>query len=311
MKPLRIEGLTKEFRLGLGRQRVVALDHLDLEVEQGEIFGFLGHNGAGKTTTIKLLLGLLAPTAGRAWILDRPIQDVAVKQHVGFLPEAPYFYEYLTAAEFLTFYGQLFRLSRQALAKKIDELLAMVSLTDARHLPLRKFSKGMLQRIGLAQALVNDPQVVVLDEPMSGLDPIGRRDVRDIILQLKDHGKTIFFSTHILPDVEMICDRIGILVKGRLRAVGTVHELVGTAAVTSVEILVERLAEAGVREAEQLGGTIVRRGNHVLIKLDDEHKVDQVLDLIRRHGGRLVSLVPHNRSLEDLFLKETVEVGLA
>ena len=309
MKPLRIEGLTKEFRLGLGRQRVVALEHLDLEVEQGEIFGFLGHNGAGKTTTIKLLLGLLFPTAGRGWILERPIEEVAVKQHVGFLPESPYFYEYLTAEEFLTFYGQLFGLGSQALAKKIDELLAMVSLTHARHLPLRKFSKGMLQRIGLAQALVNDPQVVILDEPMSGLDPIGRRDVRDIILRLKDQGKTIFFSTHILPDVEMICDRVGILVKGQLRAVGAVHELVGTAAVTSVEILVERLAEAGVREAEQLGGTVVRRGNHVLIKLDDEHKVDQVLDLIRRHAGRLVSLVPHKRSLEDLFLKETVEVG--
>ncbi len=304
MKPLRIEGLTKEFRLGLGRQRVVALDHLDLEVEPGEIFGFLGHNGAGKTTTIKLLLGLLAPTAGRAWILDRPIQDVAVKQHVGFLPESPYFYEYLTAAEFLTFYGQLFGLSRQALAKKIDDLLTMVSLADALHLPLRKFSKGMLQRIGLAQALINDPQVVILDEPMSGLDPIGRRDVRDIILRLKDEGKTIFFSTHILPDVEMICDRVGILVKGQLRAVGAVHELVGAAAVTSVEILVERLAEAGAREVEQLGGTVVRRGNQVLIKLDDEHKTDQVVDLIRRHAGRLVSLVPHKRSLEDLFLKE-------
>src|SRR5256885_8667163 len=176
MTPIRTDGLTKEFRLGLGRQRVVALDRLALEVAPGQIFGFLGHNGAGKTTTIKLLLGLLAPTAGRAWILDRPIQDVAVKQHVGFLPEAPYFYEYLTAAEFLTFYGQLFGVSRQALAKKIDDLLAMVSLTDARHLPLRKFSKGMLQRIGLAQALINDPQVVILDEPMSGLDPIGRRE---------------------------------------------------------------------------------------------------------------------------------------
>ena len=271
----------------------------------------MGHNGAGKTTTLKLLIGLLEPTAGQAWILDRPIQEVALKQHVGFLPEAPYFYEYLTAEEFLTFYGQLFGLPRQALPKKIDELLAMVSLTDARRLPLRKFSKGMLQRIGLAQALINDPQVVILDEPMSGLDPIGRRDVRDIILRLKDEGKTIFFSTHILPDVEMICDRIGILVKGRLRAVGAVQNLVGASAVTSVEILVERLAEAGAREAEQLGGTVVRRGNQMLIKLNDENRVDQVVDVIRRHAGRLVSVIPHKRSLEDLFLKETVEVGRA
>src|SRR5712692_4755616 len=243
MTPIRTDGLTKEFRLGLGRQRVVALDRLNLEVNQGEIFGFLGHNGAGKTTAIKLLLGLLTPTAGTAWILDRPITDVAVKQEVGFLPESPYFYEYLTAEEFLTFYGQLFGLGGQRLARKVDELLEMVRITDARRLPLRKFSKGMLQRVGLAQALINDPQLVILDEPMSGLDPIGRREVRDIILQLKDRGKTVFFSTHILPDVEMICDRVGILVRGRLRSVGAIHELVGASAVTSVEVIVEGLPD--------------------------------------------------------------------
>jgi len=295
MKPIQIAGLTKEFRLGLGRQRFVALDHLDLEVEQGEIFGFLGHNGAGKTTTIKLLLGLLFPTAGRAWILGRPIEDVSVKQLVGFLPEAPYFYEYLTAEEFLTFYGQLFGLDPASLVKRVGELLEMVGLADAHHLPLRKFSKGMLQRIGLAQALI---------EPMSGLDPIGRRDVRDIILGLKEEGKTVFFSTHILPDVEMICDRVGILVKGRLRAVGAVHELVGTSAVKSVEIVVEGIAPTGVQGVERLGGKVMKRGDQVLIRLDDDAQVNAVLDLIRQHRGRLISLVPHKRSLEDLFLKE-------
>jgi ABC-2 type transport system ATP-binding protein len=294
MTPLRLVGLTKEFRLGWGRQRVTVVDHLDLEVHQGEIFGFLGHNGAGKTTAIKLVLGLLAPTAGTAWILDRPITDVAVKQAVGFLPESPYFYEYLTAEEFLTFYGQLFGLSGQRLAKKVD----------ARHLPLRKFSKGMLQRVGLAQALINDPQLVILDEPMSGLDPIGRREVRDIILQLKEKGKTIFFSTHILPDVEMICDRVGILVRGRLRSVGAIHELLGTSAVTSVEVIVEGLPDGGVREAEQLGGTVIRRGHQAMITLHEEARVAALLEVIRRHAGRLVSLVPHKRSLEDLFLKE-------
>src|SRR3989454_851293 len=309
MKPLRIEGLTKEFRLGLGRKRVVALDHLDLEVEQGEIFGFLGHNGAGKTTTIKLLLGLLFPTAGRAWILGRPIEDVSVKQHVGFLPEAPYFYEYLTAEEFLTFYGQLFGLDPASLVKRVGELLEMVGLADAHRLPLRKFSKGMLQRIGLAQALINDPALVILDEPMSGLDPIGRRDVRDIILGLKGEGKTVFFSTHILPDVEMICDRVGILVKGRLRAVGTVHELVGTSAVKSVEIVVEGMTDAGIQEAERQGGKVLRRGAQVLLRLDDPSRVDSLAELVLRSGGRLVSLVPHKRMLEDLFL-EQVKAGL-
>ncbi len=308
MTPIRTDGLTKEFRLGLGRQRVVALDRLNLEVHQGEIFGFLGHNGAGKTTTIKLLLGLLAPTAGQAWILDRPIEDVTIKQQVGFLPEAPYFYEYLTAEEFLTFYGQLFGLGGAPLTKKVEELLEMVALTDARRLQLRKFSKGMLQRIGLAQALINDPALVVLDEPMSGLDPIGRRDVRDIILSLKEEGKTVFFSTHILPDVEMICDRVGILVRGRLRAVGTVQDLVGTV-VSSVEMVVTGLPDAGIQEAERQGGKVLRRGAQVLLRLDDPSRVDSLVDLVRRSGGRLVSLVPQKRTLEDLFLEE-VKAGL-
>ena len=309
MTPIRTDGLTKEFRLGLGRQRVVALDRLNLEVHQGEIFGFLGHNGAGKTTTIKLLLGLLAPTAGQAWILDRPIEDVTIKQQVGFLPEAPYFYEYLTAEEFLTFYGQLFGLGGAPLTKKVEELLEMVALTDARRLQLRKFSKGMLQRIGLAQALINDPALVVLDEPMSGLDPIGRRDVRDIILSLKEEGKTVFFSTHILPDVEMICDRVGILVRGRLRAVGTVQDLVGTSGVASVEMVVAGLTDAGVQEAERQGGRVLRRGAQVLLRLDDPSRVDSLVELVLRSGGRLVSLVPHKRTLEDLFL-EQVKAGL-
>ena len=309
MTPIRTDGLTKEFRLGLGRQRVVALDRLNLEVHQGEIFGFLGHNGAGKTTTIKLLLGLLAPTVGRAWILDRPIEDVTIKQQVGFLPEAPYFYEYLTAEEFLTFYGQLFGLGGAPLTKKVEELLEMVALTDARRLQLRKFSKGMLQRIGLAQALINDPALVVLDEPMSGLDPIGRRDVRDIILSLKEEGKTVFFSTHILPDVEMICDRVGILVRGRLRAVGTVQDLVGTAVVPSVEMVVAGLPDAGIQEAERQGGKVVSRGAQVLLRLDDPSRVDSLVELVRRSGGRLVSLVPQKRTLEDLFLEE-VKAGL-
>jgi ABC-2 type transport system ATP-binding protein len=304
MTPLRLVGLTKEFRLGWGRQRSLVVDRLDLEVNQGEIFGFLGHNGAGKTTTIKLLLGLLTPTAGTAWILDRPITDVDVKRAVGFLPESPYFYEYLTAEEFLTFYGQLFGLGGQQLAAKVDELLEMVRMKDARCLPLRKFSKGMLQRIGLAQALINDPQLIILDEPMSGLDPIGRREVRDIILQLKAQGKTIFFSTHILPDVEMICDRVGILVRGRLRAVGAIHDLVGASAITSVEVVVEGLPDIGAKEAERLGGAVFRRGHQVMITISDEAAVPAFLAAINRHGGRLVSLVPHKRSLEDLFLKE-------
>jgi ABC-2 type transport system ATP-binding protein len=283
----------------------MALDHLDLEIEEGEVFGFLGHNGAGKTTTIKLLMGLVYPTSGEAWILDRSIRDVAVKQYIGFLPESPFFYEYLTAEEFLVFYGQLFGIGGLKLAKKIDELLELVSMTDARHRPLRKFSKGMLQRIGIAQALINDPRLVILDEPMSGLDPIGRRDVRDIILRLKHEGKTIFFSSHILPDVEMICDRIGILVKGRLKAVGTVQELAGASSVNSIELVVEDVSESVLAGIRELAATVMRRGNQVLIKLDDEERVNSLLDLILKQKGRVVSLTPHKRSLEDLFLTES------
>ncbi len=305
MKPLRINGLTKEYRVGFGRRSVMALDHLDLEIEEGEVFGFLGHNGAGKTTTIKLLMGLVYPTSGEAWILDRSIRDVAVKQYIGFLPESPFFYEYLTAEEFLVFYGQLFGIGGLKLAKKIDELLELVSMTDARHRPLRKFSKGMLQRIGIAQALINDPRLVILDEPMSGLDPIGRRDVRDIILRLKHEGKTIFFSSHILPDVEMICDRIGILVKGRLKAVGTVQELAGASSVNSIELVVEDVSESVLAGIRDLAATVMRRGNQILIKLDDEERVNSLLDLILKQKGRVVSLTPHKRSLEDLFLTES------
>jgi ABC-2 type transport system ATP-binding protein len=304
MTPLRVAGLSKEFRLGIRGRRILVIDRLDLEVEQGEIFGFLGPNGAGKTTTIKLLVGLLRPTAGQAWILGRPIEDVNVKRDIGFLPEAPYFYEYLTGEEFLRFYGQLFGLGGIVLDKKIDQMLELVELQDARQLALRKYSKGMLQRIGLAQALINDPQLIILDEPMSGLDPIGRRQVRDIILQLRDENKTVFFSTHILPDVEMICDRVGILVKGRLRAVGAVHELLGAGAIRAIEIIVEGLTAAGLREVERIAGKVVRSGRQSLITLTDTDRMDYLLDVVRRDKGCLVSLVPNKRSLEDLFLEE-------
>src|SRR3989440_1117587 len=226
MAAIEILGLEKTYTVGFWRKKPKrALRPLHLKVEEGEIFGFLGPNGAGKTTTLKLLMGLVFPTAGSARILGMEINDPRMKAQIGFLPEQPYFYDYLTARELLEYYGQLSGVAAKDRAKKVEAMLQRVGLPDAGDIQLRKFSKGMLQRVGIAQAILHDPKVVFLDEPMSGLDPMGRREVRDLIQSLKDEGKTVFFSTHILSDAESLCDRVAALHKGELRAVGAVEEL--------------------------------------------------------------------------------------
>jgi ABC-2 type transport system ATP-binding protein len=264
---LKTEGLRKTFKVGFWNRSVTALEHLDVEVRRGEVFGFLGPNGAGKTTTLKILMGLIYPTNGTARILDRPIGDVGVKHQIGFLPESPYFYDYLTGEEFLRFYGQLFGLHGTALTARIEYLLQMIGLPHVKALQLRKFSKGMLQRIGIAQALINDPHLVVLDEPMSGLDPVGRKEVRDLILRLKDEGKTIFFSSHILHDAELLCDRVSILVKGRIVAMGSVKDLVGHASASSIEVVVEGLGEEGLGHIQPMVERIAAQGGRTLLVL--------------------------------------------
>jgi ABC-2 type transport system ATP-binding protein len=301
---LRIQGLSKIFRVGFWNRPFTALERLDLEVRAGEVFGFLGPNGAGKTTAMKILMGLMRPTSGRAWILERDLGDVGVKREVGFLPEAPYFYDYLTAQEFLRFYGQLFGLERRVLAKRIEELLQRVGLSEAGHLQLRKFSKGMLQRIGIAQALINDPRLVILDEPMSGLDPIGRREIRDLILQLKQSGKTIFFSSHILHDAELLCDRVGILVKGRLVALGPVHELVGAASTQSVEVVVQGLDAEGLAQLEPMAHKVMAQDERTLFIVKNQAVANEVLDVARKRKATVISLSPQKGSLEDLFVRE-------
>lgn len=309
MIPLQVHALTKVYRPAWSRKRFVAVDRLNLEVRKGEIFGFLGHNGSGKTTTIKMILGLVRPTAGLALILGRDFREIDVKRSVGYLPESPYFYDYLTAEEFLKFYGRLFNMGGSELACKIDSLLEQVSLRDARSVQLRKFSKGMLQRVGIAQALINDPLLVILDEPMSGLDPIGRRDVRDIILRLREQGKTVFFSSHILPDVEMICDRVGILAKGELKAIGPVSDLIGSENENDhrVEIQVAGATEGLWEKANRLGGAVNEQGGVTLITMANHRSAEELLGYIQSDKGRLVSFVPHKRSLEDVFLEETGE----
>jgi len=305
-----IENLTKSYASGWpGRPPFVALDGLSLTVGRGEIFGFLGPNGAGKTTTLKILMGLVRATSGHALVLDRPAGDVATRRRIGFLPESPYFYDYLTAEEFLGFYGHLAGLDRSVIAEQVTDLLDLVGLTDARNRQLRKFSKGMLQRIGLAQALIHDPDLVILDEPMTGLDPVGRKQVRDLILSLRDRGKTIFFSTHILHDVEMICDRVGIVMKGRLLASGRVDELVRQDHTQSVEIVCRQIKAEGNAFINSLATRVLEQGQQCLIVLPNPDAVDAVVGEIRRQGGRLLSVTPHKASLEDLFFQEAGPEG--
>ena len=309
MDAIVIEELTKTFSPGWpGLHPIRALSGLSLSVARGEIFGFLGPNGAGKTTTLKILLGLIKPTGGRADVLGAPAGDVETKRRIGFLPEAPYFYDYLTAEEFLAFYGGLGGLDRAMLGKRIRELLETVGMSHARSRQLRKFSKGMLQRIGLAQALIHDPELVILDEPMSGLDPIGRKQVRDIILHLRDQGKTVFFSSHVIPDVEMICDRVAIVIQGKLFANGRVDELVNHGHTRSVEIVCEGIQADEIATIKENARRIWQRGNQSLIVLEQHHHVEPILDAIRKQRGTLISVIPQKGSLEELFMQEGQQV---
>ena len=301
---IRLEELTKDYAIGFWRKRPYrALDRISLTIEPGEVFGFLGPNGAGKTTTLKLLMQLIFPTSGRAEILGQPVGHVPTRQRIGFLPESPYFYDYLTADEFLRFYGRLAGMDGMKLQERITALLQQLGLAEARHRQLRKFSKGMLQRVGLAQALIHDPELVIFDEPMSGLDPIGRRDVRDLMLNLRDQGKTVFFSTHIIPDVETICDRVAVVVKGAVVASGRVDELVGHGKTQSVEVVCEGIPKDRLVFEEIVPSKIVDQGAQCLLVLPDRGQVDEVLAKVRAMGGKLISVTSHKGSLEELFVR--------
>ena len=305
MDVILIDRLTKSFPSGWpGLPPVTALDGLSLSVHRGEIYGFLGPNGSGKTTTLKILMGLVRSTSGKAEVLGKPAGDVQARRQIGFLPEGPYFYDYLTAEEFLAFYGRLAGLERAELGRRIDHMLEVVGLNEARTRQLRKFSKGMLQRIGLAQALIHDPELVILDEPMSGLDPIGRKQVRDLILGLRDQGKTVFFSTHIIPDVEMICDRVGIVMKGRVMAAGRVDELVRHEHTQSVEIVCEGIKVDELPAIKAAATRVLQRGQQCLVALPGPDRQEEILAEIRAHGGRLVSVTPQKGSLEELFFAQ-------
>ncbi len=289
-------GLRKVYLSGFLRRPFVGLEGLDLAVPRGEIFGFVGPNGAGKTTTIKILMGLQSATAGRATLLGVDCTLPRSKERVGFMPERPYFYEHLTAREFLRFYGQLFDLDDATLRRRIPQLLERVRLAEFADVPLRSFSKGMLQRAGLAQALINDPALLVLDEPMSGLDPMGRMLIRDIIFEEREAGRTVFFSSHILADVELICDRVAILARGRLRGLGTVQELVG-ATVAHVDC-----AFRVPGPLDLPGETFRREGEVVQVRLPPD-RVDEAIDRVRAAGGSVLQVTPGRRSLEEVLVE--------
>jgi ABC-2 type transport system ATP-binding protein len=295
---IRIEHLQKRFRFGFIPKTREILKGITFSVREGEIFGYLGPNGAGKTTTIKCLLGLIRPDAGTIEIFGRPHSSPRSREPLGFLPENPYFYDYLTAREFLAFMADLFGLGRKEKDERIARLLELVGLERAADLPLRKYSRGMLQRAGLAQALINDPKLVVLDEPLGGMDPLGRKEIRDIIVRFKNEGKTVFFTSHILQDIEMICDRVAIIVGGRIVKEGGLRDLV------SEKVLFTEVTVSGLppEAFEGLGESVSARGDRVLLKVYDEAKVAEVVGLVHDRKGRLIALSPRTETLEDIFV---------
>jgi ABC-2 type transport system ATP-binding protein len=308
MLAVETRGLTKDYVAGFTRRnRRRALDHLDLCVEQGETFGLLGPNGAGKSTTLKLLLGLIFPTSGTGTTLGLPLGEMGARARIGYLPENSYFYDHLTAEEFLDYVAALFGLSSRERRVRVGELVDRVGLSDFRHLPIRKFSKGMAQRLGIAQALLNDPDLIILDEPMSGLDPLGRREVRDLVLQLRQKGKTILFSTHILSDAEAICDRVGILHRGRLQGCGELRKILALRA-ASTEVVLEDPGSEVLAALEPYADSVVRTGDRVRLEVAAEHDVTAILDWVLHLRARVVSVNPVKISLEDYFISK-LETG--
>jgi ABC-2 type transport system ATP-binding protein len=305
MPAVEITNLTKDYEVGFWRKRKVrALDDLTLSIDEGQVFGFLGANGAGKTTTLNLLMRLIFPTSGSARILGHDIGDVRMHQRIGYLPENPYFYDYLTARELLEYCAELFGFPAAARRKRAVDLLARVNLDERRwDTQLRKFSKGMLQRVGLAQSLVNDPEIVFLDEPMSGLDPVGRREVRDLIASLRDEGKTVFMCSHILSDIEVLCDRVAILKRGRLAQEGYLDELRQRPDDPNHMEILATGADLATLKQFLPSGHITPTPRGLRIEIAGENEVEEVISALRKAGGKLVSIQPIKQSLEELFLE--------
>jgi len=303
---LAIAGLEKSFRSPLTLKRKPVLRGLDLAVGEGEVFGFLGANGAGKTTTIRCLAGLARPSAGTVRLFGADPRATAVRRRIGYLPENPVLPEHLTPVEVLDLAGALAGLSAPHRRRRTAELCAGLKIEGFARTPLRKLSKGMVQRVGIAQAIVHDPELLILDEPMSGLDPLGRRDVRDLIDSLRARGRTVFFSTHIVPDVEAICDRVGILNRGRLVAVGRIEELT-TVRLRAVEVLVRNVPADLVSRLVGADDVVEERGPNVRVLVHDPARLDRLAIRVLQAGGRIEALERHRERLEDYFVRTAGE----
>jgi ABC-2 type transport system ATP-binding protein len=301
---LKIDNLYKAFQVGFIPRRKEILRGISFSVDSGEIFGYLGPNGAGKTTTLKCILGLIFPDRGQIEIFGYPHLSLEGKERLGYLPENPYFYDYLSASEFLDFYARLFRLKKKEKKEKTQSLLRLVGLEKAGDLQLRKFSRGMLQRIGLAQALINDPELLFLDEPLGGLDPLGRKEIRDIIVRLREEGKTVFLCSHILQDIEMICDRVAIVVSGRIISQGALHDLISEKTLFT-EVMLSGLA---FDDLISLGEPLWSRGEKIFLRVLHEENIGKLLTLVHDRKGKIHSLVPRTETLEDIFV-EMVKQG--
>jgi ABC-2 type transport system ATP-binding protein len=300
MEAIKTEALSKTYLKGLRQQKVLALDNLSLTVNEGEIFGFLGPNGAGKSTTIKLLCDLIRPTSGRAAILGQDVRRPEARRQMGYLPENPNFYAFLTGWELLDFHGTVHGMNRSLIRERGGELLEMLELADAANRPLRTYSKGMVQRLGIAAALIHDPRVLIFDEPMSGLDPVGRKLVADLMLAMRDRGRVIFFSTHILHDVEVICDRIGIITKGKLRFTGTLPDMISES-FSSYEVSVRRVSPEQIEALRQKGHNPTSFEDKVKVKVPKGDLVTFLASFMQE-GMELISIEPERLSLEDFFM---------
>jgi len=297
---IEIRDLTKVYSSFLSKEKVLAVDSLSLNIHKGEIFGFLGPNGAGKTTTIKMLLGLIFPTSGEATVLGKPAGDIDMKRRISYLPESPYFYEYMSGVEALQFYAGLFGMGRKPARKKAKELLEQVGLGNSGNKSLREYSKGMLQRIGIAQALVNDPELLFLDEPTSGLDPIAHMDIRDLIVQLRQQGKTVFLSSHQLTDVEMVCDRVSIMVDGKILKMGGVEDLLKGGA---TEIVARKVGKPALEKLKAIASRVDESDENRIVCLTPDNASQKAVCIVMENQGEIISVTPQRKTLEELFIR--------